>query len=156
MVARGTLRRMSSSGLQKPCTVRGETEEASEQETPLKCVTSLPSISVKSIPSRTSHTPLHLWNFLWLFSHHGPLLPGVIFSCEDYALFHLSSFGNHLIIYSACLFFGASVYSSKINLWKFLLQLPVTISLVCLPFYLGYLFFFFTCKSLKYFSSQGN
>lgn len=48
---------------------------------------------------------------------------------------------DHIFCHS---FVGASVYSSKIKLWK--LQVPMNIFLVSLPFYLGYLLFFYHAK----------
>lgn len=98
-----------------------------------------PSWSVQICENEpTVHLPCGI--FPDSFGYHDPLLPRII-KIKHPSVFFL--FWKLYAIYSACLFTGVSVYSFKINLWKFLWQLSANISLVCLPFYLGCLFLFF-------------
>ena len=83
MVAKETLRRVSSSQPQKACRVRGEPGEASEQEMPPKCVTSPPSTSIKCLSSGKLTLPVTCEISPDSLGHDGPLPPGVIFHYHD-------------------------------------------------------------------------
>lgn len=139
-VVRPTLRRLSSSQPQTPCKVRGEPGEPSEQEMPVKSTPS-PLHLVKSTSS--NKLALHLTSEISpaLQTTTDLCLLGLSFfiKIEHHCMSFLSGKTSGHILY---LFTGASVYTFKINLWKFLLQLTANISPVCLPFDLGYLLFF--------------